>query len=122
MKTRKSKTNCLVKMSKSFKAKVLKALRSDKYKQTSGCLYDSDYGAYCALGVMCSLVDVDNYDLNRLHMPGDLPVHIFEKLPPFLKQRPILPDGSSTILQKIADMNDDGKSFKQIAAYIERYL
>jgi hypothetical protein len=95
--------------------KWVKALRSGKYKQTQGCLYDG-YG-YCCLGVACELAKkegiIEDYD-------GDM------SFPPIAVQNWLelssmdgeLPD--SYTHGSLIDYNDEGSSFKKIAQIIER--
>lgn len=122
-KTRKSKTNCLVKMSPAFKKKVVVALRSGEYKQSQEYLYNSTEGGYCCLGLMSKLCGVSDKDLEYKELPDNLSAENYKKLVPFLRQDLYVDqDSDDSIILKLAQMNDDGKSFKQIAAYIERYL
>jgi hypothetical protein len=123
MKTRKSKTNSLVKMSAAFKAKVLKALRSGKFIQGKSELYNERDNSYCCLGLMGKLCGVPELDMEGKGFPEDIfNKQSKKKLNPFLSQGSENDDIGDTIITKLANMNDSGKSFKQIAAYIERYL
>ncbi len=117
-----------VKLPKRFKDKWVKTLRSGKYEQGSGFLYDSDTNCYCCLGVAGALCEVSLDSLNAKGLYGGDFEHDFTKEE--LKKLPKLLIGSndnkdedySVIVEKLTKMNDNGKSFEQIAAYINRYL
>lgn len=111
------------KLNKAFKAKWLKALRSGRYEQTISELRVGtrrDGFGYCCLGVACNIMDrhwkISNGDVTYSHKysePG------YESLSlAFLKQINLSHKQES----KLITMNDEGKSFNQIADYIERYL
>ncbi len=95
----------------------VKALRSGKYKQTKDRLQDPT--GFCCLGVLCDLAakdggpqwDYDFFDGKKETPPN----YILEYLK--LKKR----INRKTIAETLIDMNDDeGKSFKQIANFIEK--
>lgn len=108
-------------MNKKLKAKWLRALRSGAYRQTDGKLANDAGTAFCCLGVLadiqgCTWRPGDNGD-------GLVPVNkanraIVRDSDDWL---PIKRAGglSSDQQEKLAGMNDNGKSFKQIAGYIE---
>ena len=100
------------------------ALRSGKYKKTTGALKRDD-GSYCALGVLCDLYKKDGKPLGEkpaknpeedrddaVSMGGE--VHI----PP----KKVLNWAGLGIIQaeEIAGMNDDGHSFRKIATHIDK--
>lgn len=95
-------------MKKTIKAKWVKALTSGKYRQANGVLRSSS-GAYCCLGVLrivmhpgSRLEDADEFILH--------PEHAEEAGLDKRQQR------------KLAELNDNGKTFKDIAAYIDKRL
>lgn len=99
--------------------KWVSALRSGKYGQITGDLYDGENG-YCCLGVLCEIGMENpwarNVDGERLAEDGG----------DFYANRNIfnIPIGGSdeTWSQaRLAKMNDDGASFAEIADYIEKY-
>jgi len=93
-------------MNKEIKTKWLKALRSKRYKQTTGTLCDRD-GGYCCLGVLARIQGAKKENLfDRGILKADL-----------AKYAAGLRIQSQNIL---ADLNDDGKDFIQIADYIEK--
>lgn len=83
----------------------VEALRSGEYRQNIGCLEDN--GAYCCLGVLCLRVKPD---VNRF------PTITFQER--FYLEYGI-PEVESS---QLADMNDTGSTFPEIADYIERTL
>lgn len=123
------------KLPKAFRKKWLEALRSGKYEQTTGQLADyelaeneEDYNydkplGYCCLGVACDIVGhkeklkefmfdgypSDCYDENYNN--------VFKKLPKIIRESNDRPDDFTFI---VAKMNDQGKSFKEVADWIEQ--
>lgn len=102
-----------LKLPKTFKRKWIAALRSGKFKQGHGRLFDHKENSYCCLGVAC-----------KVHKPNLEPYGgaIIDSLDE-------VPKGAIKVLvlhgvqDKLVTMNDDRKlSFKRIASYIERYL
>lgn len=92
-------------ISAAFKAKWVKALRSGKFEQTDGTLKDKD--GYCCLGVACHLLGIADRAL--------------EKTTEGYGQTWLAPQGFSLeASETLASMNDDGKSFRAIASYIEK--
>lgn len=99
------------KMNSFVKNAWIKALRSGKYKQTTGDL-KNDYG-YCCLGVLTDIYckthkqnmdDFSNYASLPNHITNDYKI-------------------SRDVQEKLIEFNDDDKlSFNWIASYIERYL
>lgn len=61
------------KLEKSFKNRLVTALRSGKYKQTQQALYDATDGGFCCLGVMCSLKGLSKKKMEGVGFPQDLP-------------------------------------------------
>ena len=96
-------------MEREPKKKWIKALESGRYKQTQENL-ELD-GRYCCLGVLCKTMRIDpqtakselNYEL--------LSESVLEKVGLREEEQ-----------SRLADMNDRGKSFREIAAYIRANL
>jgi hypothetical protein len=96
-----------------LKEKWVKALRSGRYKQTTGVLSEHDSSgreANCCLGVLCRVARLrkDNWRDWGLLSDFDsgyalLEEHDFNEQP-------------------LASLNDEGKSFSEIADYIEENL
>lgn len=105
-----------------LKAAWVAALRSDKYKQTTGVLRNTR-NEYCCLGVLCDIVDKgawqaiedeDYYQYGPTKKDGDADVAF---LPGYISN--LLP-GVAYKAGELMRMNDKlDKSFKQIADYIE---
>lgn len=118
-------------MIKSMKKKWVAALRSGKFKQTTGVLCQVDNRGrakgHCCLGVLCQVAktegfkikierdkfsDVRNYSYDGEVSQSELPAELAREL----KLRP-------ASLKKLMTMNDnDGKDFNQIADHIEKKL
>ncbi len=111
-------------MNKVYKKLWIDALRSDKYKQGKGDLRIGD--SFCCLGVLCDIyrkkqkkkgvgwVNLSQFrtDLSGITSKSTLPDSLAEKLGIELSTESIL-----------MGMNDeDDKSFKEIADYIEGNL
>ncbi len=111
-------------LDKAFKAKWVKAVRSGRYEQN---IIELRVGkkntgfSYCCLGVACNIMDrhwkiskFNNITYSHKHSePGyDALNHTF------LKQINLTHKQES----KLIDMNDAGKSFNEIADYIEKHL
>jgi hypothetical protein len=110
-------------MNAEWKAKWVSALRSEKYKQAQGELRRED--GYCCLGVACDLADpngwVENtnsvgvrrytYKYGEDKRGCDLPDNLVVML-----------DLSENTMDTLITMNDNGKSFTEIADFIENHL
>lgn len=96
-----------------FKARWLEALRSGKYEQTIGTLHYKS--RYCCLGVACKIQGYSDDLIDNACLPFQIKDEI-RKVPKLLKT-----PGNRSVA-KVADMNDDGKSFEQIADWIEQNL
>lgn len=114
------------KLPKAFKAKWVAALRSGKYKQCTGSLVEKDYLTskitHCCLGVACEIAGSKrNKIMDQGLIEGDIAKNKF--IPKLIKGN--IEDSSpnyNPIVKKLTEMNDNDKSFKYIASYIERYL
>jgi hypothetical protein len=103
-------------MDKKLKAKWVDALRSGKFKQGAGVLRDQA-GGFCCLGVLCEVVNP------KLWVEGDYGAwfHANEELmpdPSILQKARVDYDDA----ERLASLNDNGKSFEEIAAHIEANL
>jgi hypothetical protein len=134
------------KMNPEVKAKWLSALRSGNFKQTREKLTANNRQSYCCLGVLCELYRQEtgngrwkvnenydgNYDNNKYAflgadcMPPDevikwagLPADSQNDVP--VGERP-RKWGHGVETVTIAGLNDDGKSFAEIADIIESKL
>lgn len=102
-------------MQAELKAKWIAALRSGEFSQAKTRLRDGD--AYCCLGVLCQVSggmsdsEWESYRYSFAH-PTLVKAGLYGGT--------TLPRDS--IAKKLADMNDMGKSFAEIADYIEREI
>lgn len=122
MSTKKNKEK--YRLPKEFGNKWLEALRSGKYEQTSEVLMaineDNNNKSYCCLGVACEIAGHSRLLKREGHV--GYPHMITSKsgrnnlrnVPKELK------DKDSELPNIVANLNDEGKSFKQIALWIER--
>jgi hypothetical protein len=115
-----------------FKEKWLEALRSGKFKQGISRLHNLGSDKYCCLGVACRIMHPKiklhsfNYIVNKIgakKVPSILKDNC-KKVPSILKDNCNVIDTLKTndLTCKLADMNDKGRSFKQIANWIEKNL
>jgi hypothetical protein len=98
-------------ISESFKQKWVKALRSGKYKQGNGSMYDTLSKSYDPIGVAHRIVGVKNTKIANKAVPT--------------KQHRFVPSilaSDTNLVEKLIDFNDRGMSFKWIASYIEKHL
>lgn len=103
------------KLPKSFKKKWIAALRSGKFSQTKNALQNVD--GYCCLGVACRIQHP------KMKLKSGLIDCGFKRLrdvnvPKILKGT----SDDNPLVSKLSKMNDNGRSFKYIASYIEKYL
>jgi hypothetical protein len=119
------------KMDPEIKAKWLKALRSNRYKQTVGTLRRTKVGkqgepvGYCCLGVLCNVIDSGagtwTHRVDGDEWEGVMAYHgTAEYIIPSVAESVGLP---RTIQDKLAGFNDDaGLDFKEIADWVEENL
>jgi hypothetical protein len=100
---------------KEFLQKWITALRSGKYKQTKGCLRDGE--GFCCLGVGCEIYDPNGWSGNNEGVYTYGRNMIF--LPPDIRFLAGISDRQEVDLTAL---NDNDKSFMEIADYIEREI
>lgn len=127
-------------MNQEVKKEWVAALRSGKYSQTSGVLYDGD-NAYCCLGVLCDIyakkmkkkafiygdfaLGTKNTGLGQY---GLLPQIVMKwaELNQFATDEydcsTDIRSGKANNAKTLASLNDDGMSFEKIADIIEERL
>jgi hypothetical protein len=128
------------KLPKRFKKKWLEALRSGDYKQGNDRLFKiskdkegNKIEEFCCLGVAASLCNFPKFksaieDKSLFDEDGSMTEAEILKfkengLPKILIGSPeISSPNFSSLIGKLTEMNDNGKSFKQIANYIEKNL
>lgn len=112
----------LTKMNPAVKAKFVAALRSGKYRQCVGRMFRDTQETgkpdkFCALGVLC---DIHRKEVGHRPIVGETYYRHSIILPPNAARWAELAEDAES---KIAELNDEKSwSFKQIAAYVERYL
>ena len=96
-------------MKSAVKAKWCKALKSGKYRQGEGALYEN--GRYCCLGVLRTLMPKEFQQDSKVDENGTL------------NSKQLSWAGLHHSTQdNLAEMNDCGIKFKAIADYIEKRL
>lgn len=125
----------MTKMNQDVKKLWVDALRSGEYKQTDGCLKDSI--GYCCLGVLCELhnkVTGDgqwNYDNaygDDLNKRDDVPPDCVISWAGLPRENPLVEYEYETYSTqevrkaRIAELNDSGMTFADIADIIEEQL
>jgi len=105
------------KINKKDRKMWLDALESDKYQQVDGVLKSLYKESYCYLGLFGKLKGIDGDILEDYGMPFELPKEKRSLFPTCLLGSS---DQGKSFAKKLADMNDDGKSFKEIAKYIRK--
>lgn len=113
----------------SVKRDWLKALRSGKYSQAQGGLYDPISKGFCCLGVLCEVNGIERSEMVYMDMPQD--VGFGKDATPERSEIPkgveydaneyawsVLYNGKLTPLSVLNDSK--GLSFKQIADIIEK--
>jgi hypothetical protein len=113
-------------MNKEIKAKWVKALRSGQYKQGRNKLRSAN-NEFCCLGVLCNLHAEAHPEIAAQHtnprsyigntqMP---PTQVCLWANIYIWGNPY---ATGDVLLTLATMNDTGKSFKEIADFIEKEL
>jgi hypothetical protein len=110
-------------MKKDIKKKWIKALRSGEFKQGNGELCNIASNEYCCLGVLCEITRQDNPQIKRTK-EGHYSLHKKDSVDGQFDSAMLTYFGIAAETQnKLIDMNDErGKSFKEIADYIEEKL
>lgn len=120
------------KMNPDIKKLWVEALRSGKYEQADSFLRYEDDGKlhYCCLGVLTDLYRKErkvSWDTASPRPPDmEMPTTKVCRWAgldhtPAREDKHVASDEQGAA-SKLAEMNDMGRTFKQIAAYIERYL
>lgn len=104
-----------------FKTKWVEALRSREYEQGNGYLHNN--GKFCCLGVSCIMSGYLTTDLKGaiVIMNGEdhnLLDRDFSKIPSMIKGT----SSNNKIVSFLTKHNDEGKSFEEIADWIEKTL
>lgn len=105
----------------------IKALKSGQYEQTGDQLGAGDDKSFCCLGVLCDLAGRDGGPQWGDKLPNELLRSSDDQTSGYLEESDGLPPRYMTKffglhakeVGKLARMNDNGKSFKQIADWLE---
>ena len=113
-----------MKMNPEIKQRWVDALQSGQYKKEKGGLGLTNGEGFCCLGVLCNIHALETG--NKWKNPKS-PYYLHELassfMPPQVKEWAGFPPNSHNIELKLAKMNDDeNKSFKKIADWIEKNL
>lgn len=116
-------TTKFLKLTPEFKAKWVEALRSGTYRQgtTKLAQQNDEQITYCCLGVACAIEGIPLVALIDRAMP--FTVHDYSKplkVNEFLTKDPDSAEGDSHYI--LTRMNDEGKSFVEIATWIDENL
>lgn len=98
-------------LKKIYKAKWIRALRSGKYKQAQEILYDPKTRGYCCLGVAKRIFKLKKYTCKNEVSDEVLSAKSLEQMRLTDKEQ-----------RTLASMNDEGRTFEQIANYIQKHL
>ena len=108
-------------MDKKIKSLLLKALTSGKFKQAQSVLCDKTPSGkikgYCCLGVLC-VVQGAKFDKEGHPFVGKVRGDSTARL----DYGPFTAGLSFSGMQEMINMNDDGKTFKQIAAWVRKNI
>lgn len=115
-------------LNKEVKTKWLEALRGDQYTQANGVMYKETIDgkhSMCCLGVLEHIcgTPLETFLVGDNGFPDDL--GRYRKSPREGLREPISNigiDSVNSIEAYLAEMNDEGKSFEEIALFIEKYL
>jgi hypothetical protein len=100
-----------------IKTRWVEALRSGRYAQGTGALRKQE--AFCCLGVLCDVTDRANWEAH----PSGIYQQIVHGGDSLLPEHVALASGVPHEAQwALANMNDMGRSFAEIADYIEAHL
>lgn len=93
----------------------INALRSDKYTQGRQKLRNGN--AFCCLGVLCDIISPEGWFYGKHGRVDFHGVRLFESNYPHHLFSKGIPD----CFDKLANMNDSGRNFREIANVIEEY-
>jgi hypothetical protein len=112
---------------KELKRVWVEALRSGKYKQTKGTLHNLNNGGFCCLGVAADVWGLATPEkMGTFTLWHEGPSEVYDLLDDTVGKAPCTGrDGVERLdrhpaLREGIEMNDDGKSFVEIADMIER--
>lgn len=115
-----------MKLTRALKKQWINALLSGKYKQGRGNLYNNIYKEHCCIGVLGEVCGITKTEMNKKGLFDDQWFSNFDriksKIPKELIGSNVKSKRGNPIVGKLVRMNDGGKSFEEIANYIQKYL
>lgn len=108
-------------MNTEIKEKWLESLRSGKYEQGTGALRKNGEACdqFCCLGVLCDIIAPEKW---KLANKSEIFIHDCDRvgtLSSRLKEKVGL---NADIEEQLIDLNDNGKSFSEIADFIQEHV
>jgi hypothetical protein len=114
-------------MTQELKNKWLEALRSGEYKQGIAALqmvalHSIESNFYCCLGVLCDISGLGTWELNRTATAYNFIAKNSSEESNFFLPATLTTELNLPIEQQdeLVEMNDSGKSFDEIANWIEK--
>lgn len=109
---------------------LINSLKSNRYKQGKGVLHQGD--SFCCLGVACDLIDKDRWEESKdddlsdcytyMGLDGTLPKAIQIKYGFWGDNADLAREYTGERIRSLTNLNDNGRSFKDIANIIEHEL
>jgi hypothetical protein len=108
-------------MNTEIKEKWIEALKSGEYSQAQNTLRDGN--CFCCLGVLCDVIDKTKWKPDRYPLEESKCPMLYEGVE-IIPPRTVIDKAGLKIeqCQILAEMNDGGSSFTEIADYIEKRL
>lgn len=104
-----------------LKAKWLAELRGGRYPQGRNYLLDNE-GNYCCMGVLACVAGYGPEEIQCMEGLDEIKcdlLGVWDRSESSMTFSPIVPKSHTTLQRKLAGMNDSGKSFAEIADWIE---
>lgn len=111
-------------MNKQVKQKWIKALRSGNYKQSIGAMYDGKTNTHCCLGVLSRLY-IKEHNISGKNLTSIIDDQLGNKKAPSSYPNAKVLKWAGLhhyTCHTLANKNDHGVTFKEIAKYIEEKL
>lgn len=119
------------KLDPEFKAKFLAELRSGKHKQAKKTMYDPASDSLCCLGVACIVVGMEKSELIGVDILCQQETHAGDNSNKWAASEKarhlgypsiLITSPDNDIAVTLAELNDSGSTFSEIADYIEQNL
>jgi hypothetical protein len=105
-------------MNRELRDKWVAALRSGEYKQARGWL--SHKGGYCCLGVLCDVAGLSRNHRDPVEFVFNDAGRDDDEMILGALRKDV--DGDGDYAKRLAELNDNGASFDEIADYIEAHI